>query len=243
MRLTPYPVVILCGGEGTRLYPVTNEIPKSMVEVAGQPFINHQLDLLIEKGVTDVYLLVGKFGEMIQKHIGNTYRNIMDVTYCYDQACSSNGTGSALINAFLILPNEFILLYGDVYPDFVFPDVMLRDPLIRPILMTVYRNAGKGQASNIQMMGNEISKYDKHPPNPQKAAGLDYVDCGLTYVNKSCLCYRITPDFSDTIAELVTEKKVWTFEIPNKPLHIGDPMALAETERYIYAREESHDKD
>jgi len=237
VTLNPYPAVILCGGVGTRLYPATIDTPKSMVEVAGQPFINHQLDLLIEKGITDVHLLVGYMGEAIEKHIGNTYRNIMGVTYHYDNE-RRIGTGNALIGAFREIPAQFILLYGDVYPDFVFPDVMLRDPLIRPILMTVYRNAGKGQASNIQMIGNEIGRYDKHPAYPQQAVGLDYVDCGLTYVDKSCLCYRITPDFSDTIAELVKEKKVWTFEIPNKPLHIGDPMALTETERYIYDREE-----
>jgi NDP-sugar pyrophosphorylase family protein len=234
--LKSYPVVILCGGEGTRLYPVTKEIPKSMVEIAGEPFINHQLDLLIEKGITKVYLLVGKFGKMIEDHIGTTYRNILEVEYRYDPVNSEGGTGTALVNSFGILPTQFILLYGDVYPDFPFPCTVLRDPLIRPILMTVYRNRGMGQASNIQMQGDEIVRYDKHPKNPSAAVGLDYVDCGLTYVNKSALCYRIPPDFSDTITEMVMKKLVWMFEISEKPHHIGDPMALEETERYIYGR-------
>ena len=64
------PVVILAGGLATRLYPVTEKIPKSLIPIAGMPFIDHQLALLKEKGVTQVILCVGNLGRMIEEHAG-----------------------------------------------------------------------------------------------------------------------------------------------------------------------------
>jgi NDP-sugar pyrophosphorylase family protein len=234
MTLKPFPVVILCGGGGTRLYPVTNEIPKSLFEVAGKPFIDHQLSLLHRKGIREVYLLVGVFGDMIEEHVGTSYKD-MKITIIHDPVSAVHGTGVALINAFRRLPKEFILMYGDSYLDFEWPDVTMRDPLVRPILMTVYRNEGKHHASNVEMDGKRIVRYGSGR-NPGDAKNMKHVDCGLTYVDKSVLCYRITPDFADTLSELVEEGIVWAFETDQRPYEIGNFMAAKDAENYILHR-------
>ena len=65
------PVAILAGGLATRLRPMTEKIPKSLVEVGGEPFIVRQLDYLRRQRVRDVVLCVGYLGEMIETVVGN----------------------------------------------------------------------------------------------------------------------------------------------------------------------------
>ncbi len=64
-------VAILAGGLATRLRPITETVPKSLLEVNGEPFVIHQLRLLHTKGIRRVVLCVGHLGELIQSVIGD----------------------------------------------------------------------------------------------------------------------------------------------------------------------------
>ena len=68
---TDFPVAILAGGLATRLRPVTEKIPKLLVEVAGEPFFSHQLRLLKQNGLTRIVLCVGYLGDMIVEQYGD----------------------------------------------------------------------------------------------------------------------------------------------------------------------------
>ena len=78
------PVAILAGGLATRLRPITEKIPKSLVEVAGEPFIVRQLDYLFQQGVRDVVLCIGYLGEMIEAVVGDGSRFGLTVSYSMD---------------------------------------------------------------------------------------------------------------------------------------------------------------
>ena len=75
------PVAILAGGLATRLRPITEKIPKSLVEVAGEPFIVRQLDYLRRQRVRDVVLCIGYLGEMIEAVVGDGSRFGLRVSY------------------------------------------------------------------------------------------------------------------------------------------------------------------
>jgi N-acetyl-alpha-D-muramate 1-phosphate uridylyltransferase len=75
-----FPVVILAGGLATRLRPITEKIPKALVEINGQPFIDHQLALLAANGITRVVLSVAYLGEMIAEHVGDGSRYGLNVS-------------------------------------------------------------------------------------------------------------------------------------------------------------------
>jgi NDP-sugar pyrophosphorylase family protein len=68
------PVAILAGGLATRLHPVTLQIPKALVPVAGKPFVDHQLALLVRRGVRRVVFCLGHLGEQVEEYVGDGSR-------------------------------------------------------------------------------------------------------------------------------------------------------------------------
>ena len=112
--LSTIPVAILAGGMATRLRPITEKIPKSLVTVAGRPFLAHQLELLRARGLRRVVLCVGHLGEMIEREFGDGRAWGMDLAYSFDGRVLL-GTGGALKRALPKLGPEFFVLYGDSY--------------------------------------------------------------------------------------------------------------------------------
>jgi len=96
------PVAILAGGLATRLRPVTQTIPKALIEIVGKPFIEHQLEYIKHQGVSSVVLCIGYLGEMIQEVVGDGSRWGLQVTYSPDGPLLL-GTGGALKQALPLL--------------------------------------------------------------------------------------------------------------------------------------------
>src|SRR3954471_13398981 len=93
-----WPVAILAGGLATRLRPMTEKIPKALIETAGQPFLAHQLRLLQSAGIRKAVLCVGHCGEMIEEQFRSGSRLGMELSYSYDGS-ELLGTGGALRKA------------------------------------------------------------------------------------------------------------------------------------------------
>src|SRR5690348_14722675 len=119
-----FPVAILAGGLATRMRPVTERIPKSLIEVAGRPFIEHQLTMLRREGIKRVVLCVGFLGEMIRACIGDGARFDLDISYSFDGE-QLLGTGGALRRALPMLGEHFFVLYGDSYLEIDYASVQL----------------------------------------------------------------------------------------------------------------------
>jgi len=78
-------MLILAGGLGTRLRPLTERLPKCMVPANGKPFLEHQLRLLASRGVRDIVLCVGYLGERVLEHFGNGHRFGVSLTYAWER--------------------------------------------------------------------------------------------------------------------------------------------------------------
>ena len=109
-------VVILAGGPATRLYPLTHSVPKAMIEVAGKPFIAHQLELLKKNGIENVVICLGHLGEQIKGFIKEGDPFGMKVEYSFD-GDKLLGTAGAINNALKLLDDVFFVIYGDSYLD------------------------------------------------------------------------------------------------------------------------------
>src|SRR5271170_4794462 len=100
------PVAILAGGVATRLRPLTEKIPKLLVEVAGEPFFSHQIRLLKQAGLTRLVLCVGYLGEKVVERYGDGSKWGVRIEYSFDGP-TLLGTGGALIRALSKLGDAF----------------------------------------------------------------------------------------------------------------------------------------
>ena len=170
------PVVILAGGLATRLRPLTEKIPKSLVEVAGHPFLEHQVALLRKNGITEIFLCVGYLGEMIEELFGDGKQFGMEIIYSYD-GDKLLGTGGAIKKLLPKLSKDFFVLYGDSYLPIDYQAVATRFQVSKkPALMTVFRNNDAWDRSNVWFEDGTIRRYSKKERLPQ----MRYIDYGLT---------------------------------------------------------------
>jgi NDP-sugar pyrophosphorylase family protein len=226
--LEKIPVAILAGGLATRLRPITEKIPKSLVPVAGRPFLAHQLEMLHARGVRHAVLCIGFLGEMIEREFGSEAYGIK-LEYSFDGE-KLLGTGGAIKRALPKLGEEFFILYGDSYLPIPYAPVaefFHRSGKLG--LMTVYRNEGKYDASNVVFRAGEIVVYDKKAKLPE----MRHIDYGLSLFKASVFEKFLADekfDLADVMQKLVQEKQLAGYEVPERFYEMGSPAGLAELE-------------
>ena len=227
-----YPVIILAGGLATRLRPITKTIPKALVEVAGQPFIAHQLRLLKSHGVKHVIISAWYKGEMIRDYLGNGEQLGMDVQYVFD-GDHPLGTGGAIRQALPLLNDPFFVLYGDSYLPCDYADIQAHfDRHNQPGLMTVYRNHGKWDTSNVEMHNNEILCYDKIDQTSQ----MEFIDYGLGLFRPEVFVSLPKGQPADLTAiyqNLVAGHRLLAYEVKQRFYEIGSFEGLRELDELL----------
>jgi NDP-sugar pyrophosphorylase family protein len=229
------PAAILAGGLATRLRPITATIPKALVEVAGRPFIDHQLALLRTNGIRRVVLCLGHLGEQVEQHLGNGSAFGVEVCYSHDGQ-KLLGTGGALRRALPLLGQVFWVMYGDSYLDVDYRAV-LADFRRRSVLglMTVIRNDNRWDRSNAVFRDGRLLCYDKRRPRPD----MQHIDYGIALLHRTAL-ERIPPDQAHDLADLyhalVAEGRMAGHEVTQRFYEIGSPAGLEDTRAYLEAR-------
>ena len=151
------PVCILAGGLGLRLGERVRDTPKALLEVAGRPFLLHQLALLAAHGAREAVVCVGYRGEQIEGVIGDERYGVR-LRYSYD-APELDGTLGAVRRALPHLGERFLVLYGDTYLRIAYEavDAAWRDSGL-PAVMTVLRNEGRWDTSNVVFRGDRVTR-------------------------------------------------------------------------------------
>lgn len=226
------PVAILAGGLAKRLRPITETIPKALVEVAGRPFIEWQLDYLHHQGVRHVVLCLGYLGEQIEELIGDGQRFGLRVDYSYDGQ-QLLGTGGALRKALPMLGEAFFVFYGDSYLPIGFVDV---EECFRaqgqPALMTVLKNGDRWDRSNVLFSNGKLLKYNKHAPSEDMA----YIDYGLGVLADDVLLDYPEDqpfDLAEVYHRLSLDGRLTGYEVFERFYEIGSLEGLKETEDYL----------
>jgi NDP-sugar pyrophosphorylase family protein len=234
LPLSQIPVAILAGGLATRLRPITEKIPKSLVPVAGKPFLAHQLELLHARGIRRAVLCIGYLGEMIQREFGGEKFGVK-LDYSFDGE-KLLGTGGAIKRALPLLGKEFFVLYGDSYlPIEYAPPAEFFQRSGKLGLMTVYRNEGKYDTSNVVFRDGEIVVYDKKAKLP----GMRHIDYGLSLFKASVFdSYSADQifDLAEAMGRLVREKQLAGYEVRDRFYEMGSPAGLAELETLLQSK-------
>lgn len=235
MQPANLPVALLAGGLATRLRPITERIPKLLVEVAGEPFFSHQLRLLKRNGLTKIVLCVGYLGEQIVAQYGNGEKWGVQIDYSFDGE-KLLGTGGALIRALPKLGETFYVLYGDSYLPIDYQAVgraFLASG--QPGLMTVFENHEAYDASNVWFADGRIRLYSKREKVPQ----MKHIDYGLGVFRADAFgaCPRDTVvDLATVQSDLSSAGRLAGYELRERFYEIGSPGGLNELDQLLRNR-------
>jgi N-acetyl-alpha-D-muramate 1-phosphate uridylyltransferase len=231
-------IVILAGGYATRLYPVTKTIPKSMLHIAGKPFIAHQLAMLKKNDINKVIICSGYLSNQIENLVGNGEKFGLSVYYSFD-GDNLLGTGGAIKKALPLLDDTFFIIYGDSYLNVDFRSVsnyfLSRN---KKGLMTVLRNRGKWDRSNITSKDGNITNYSKTEKNGE----MEYIDYGLSMLRKSAFDETGSEaifDLAVIFKSLIAQQQMIGYEVKSRFYEIGSVQGIKETEEYLLSHKES----
>lgn len=232
MEATDLPVALLAGGLATRLRPITERIPKLLVEIAGEPFFSHQLRLLRAAGLTRIVACVGYLGEQIRDQYGDGRAWGVQIEYAFDGP-TLLGTGGALIRALPRLGEAFYVLYGDSYLPIDYGAIG-RHFLAsgKQGLMSVYRNAGQFDVSNVWFEQGEIKLYDKKARLPE----MQHIDYGLGAFRREAFDgfpRDQSVDLADVQRSLVGRGQLAGYEVAQRFYEIGSPAGLNELDALL----------
>jgi MurNAc alpha-1-phosphate uridylyltransferase len=226
------PCAILCGGLATRLRPITETIPKSLVPINGEPFLAHQLRLLQRKGVREIVLCIGHLGEMIQDFAQDGREFGLTIGYSFDGA-PLLGTAGAIRKALPQLRGQFFVLYGDSYLDCDYIDIARVFTVSgKRGLMTIYRNEGNFDTSNVEAENGSILRYDKKIRTPQ----MRYIDYGLGAFQHSVfeeLPANEVCDLADVYKVLLADRQLAAYEVKERFYEIGSAAGISDLEHHL----------
>jgi MurNAc alpha-1-phosphate uridylyltransferase len=226
------PVAILAGGFATRLRPLTETVPKSMIEICGYPFAHWQTKQLVKAGVSEVVYCVSYKSEIIEEFLGDGSRYGIRIRYSHDGP-KQLGTGGAIIQALPYLGNRFMVLYGDSYLPIDFSKVESKyEESNKPALMTVYANNGKFDSSNVDFTGGVLNRYQKGTESSE----MTHIDYGLSCFDESVFSnfnLDLPLDLAQIFTELASQKLLAGYEAGERFYEIGSQQGILDFTSYI----------
>lgn len=227
--------VILAGGQGTRLRPLTDDRPKPMVLVNGTPFIDRLMAQLAKAGIEDVVVLTGYEGEVLAAHIGDGSRWGLRASAIH--APEEDETGTRIRKAIPALQERFLLLYSDNYCPISIPNlVAFHEAHGKSATVTVYANRDKRSKDNmLRGAGGEILVYDKS----RARSGLNCLDIGYFVLDRSAVLEIPIENVSLERAMFPTwieRDALMGFWTEHRYASLGELSRIGETERYFSDR-------
>jgi MurNAc alpha-1-phosphate uridylyltransferase len=226
------PMAILAGGMATRLGHLTKETPKSLIEIAGRPFIDYQLRMFARVGFSQIVICVGNLSEKIIDFVGDGKEYGLEVKYSHDGA-EQLGTGGAIQKALPLINSDFFVQYGDSFLDFSYKELEQEyKKNSAPCLMTVYSNQNNFDKSNVKILASNYIIYSKSEPIPE----MTFIDYGCMVLNlKSFGKYSTAPkfDLSDYLEHVSESGLLRGYEVKNRFFEIGSKSGLNAFEEYV----------
>ncbi len=230
--------VILAGGLGTRMAGIAGDLPKTLIPVRGVPFAAHQLERLAGEGFEDVVYSIGHRGERVRAFVGDGGAWRLRVTYLEDGP-TLLGTGGALRKGLDegVVRSPFLVLYGDSFLPTPYAPVVgaFRESGL-PALITVYRNDGRWDRSNVVYEDGVLQLYDKRQASATPA--MRYIEYGLSVLTESAfdgVAPGAPADLSDIFHALSVDGRLAAREVTERFYEIGSPSGLEDLERYLDA--------
>jgi NDP-sugar pyrophosphorylase family protein len=233
--------VVLTGGLATRLGERVRELPKYLLEVAGRPFADWQLDRIAACGFEEVVLCVGHLAGAIEERLGSRHGSGLRLRYSHDGP-TLLGTGGALRNAMPMLQSTFLMTYGDSYLPFDYQTPLRELEAHADALacMSVYRNHDLLDRSNTRVDDGWVTAYDKtRPPGEPPPQDIDY---GAIALRREVLERRAVGrfDLAELLGALVDERRVRAVRAEQRFYEIGSEAGLSALDHELESHPEAH---
>lgn len=213
-------VVILVGGKGTRLRPLTNSIPKPMITIGNTPFLELLLLNLKKNGFRKFLLLVGHLSSVVVDHFGNGSKWGLEIKYSFEKELLD--TGGGLINSYDLLDDEFILLNGDTYMDLDYNFFLEFAKNKQSIIIVAYDGVRYGDVEYNMLVDEKdlVTKFSQSEVKPE----FNAVNSGIYYINRSIFEHMKIEKLSleiDIIPKLLKQNKVYAYRTKTRFYDIG----------------------
>jgi MurNAc alpha-1-phosphate uridylyltransferase len=226
------PLAILAGGYATRLGLLTTETPKCLIEINGRPFVDWQLELLIEHGYSDFVFCVSYKSDAVQEYLGDGSSRGARIQYSLD-GDTQLGTGGAIQKALPKLGDKFGVIYGDSYLPINYPAVEQFFLNSRShALMTVYENKNEYDSSNVEFIDGKLINYEKGSNSRQ----MHHIDYGISFFRETAFrpWQNLSSfDLSEVCHQLATQGELLGFEVFERFYEIGSLHGIEEFTQYL----------
>ena len=226
------PIAILAGGYATRLGSLTKELPKCLIEINGRPFVDWQLDLLLNHGYSEFVFCVSYKSNLVQEYLGDGSDRGISIQYSLDGE-TQLGTGGAILNALPKLGKVFGVVYGDSYLPINYRRVEQEFLKIKSNgLMTVYRNENQFDVSNVEFLDGKLIDYQKGVINKN----MNHIDYGVTFFREEAFrpwTDQSTFDLSVVCHQLAKEGQLDGFEVFERFYEIGSIQGIEELSLHL----------
>ena len=200
------PVVVLCGGYGTRAREINSKVPKILIDIEGKPFLFWILKNLENKGIKKVFLCTGYKSYLIEKFVKKSkYKFKIKISISKENAKKLLGTGGAIKKILPNLPNKFFVMNGDTFLFLNFKSLIEKSLKSKKlIIMKILKNNDPNHKNNVQLKRSHIL-YDKTRFNNK----MKYIDYGILYLKKKVFKnYPKKFEISELLKEYSFKKEV-----------------------------------
>jgi N-acetyl-alpha-D-muramate 1-phosphate uridylyltransferase len=224
--------VILAGGLGTRLLPLTENMPKPMVPVAGKPFLDRELHFLRKNGFREFVICVGYKSSMIEDYFEDGHALNISIIYSEDGK-KQLGPAGALKKAASCLQGEFLATYGDSFLQLDYAAFINKFHSSGKLgMMTVLENHNKYGKSDVVVQNGLVTKYDKSGMAPD----MNWINYGASLLRKEALDFipeSVPVGEEQFYGELVRRKELAAFPTYERFYEIGTVRGLREFETFV----------
>ena len=231
-------VLILAGGKAERLGKISKDLPKSLINFFGKPFIYYQLQLLQKKKFKKVILCTGFLSDKIEKYL-YSLGDIFDLNILIsNDGKQLLGTGGAIKKALPILSNSFFVIFGDSYLNVSYLKIYKKFLYSKKLgLMTIYKNnnlsdlTGEG-LSDVELTNGQIIEYNKKKIN----LNMKYINYGISVFNKNLFNkfnFNGQIDMQIIHQKLIQKKQLSNLIIKKNFYEIGSKRGIKLTRKYL----------
>jgi len=225
------PIAILAGGLATRIKPISDSIPKSLIVINKKPFLEWQLQLLEKNKCKLVVICVSHKSEMIKNFIQNRAKSNLNIYLSFD-GTKQLGTGGALVKAKELLGTAFMVLYGDSYLPVNYEKISNHFVESNKLgLLTIMKNELNLEPSNVVYKNGYVQKYDKNI----FSEAMHYIDFGLSAFKLEAFDgYPVneTMDLSLIHSGLATRHELLGYKVNRRYFEVGSFQGIQDFQKF-----------